>query len=167
MTDNLIAPAEADERSVEAVEERHAALARALHVLTETLVAAAGAGDPSLARQAQHRLVEWCEWELLPHIGAEEQAIYPAARYTAEGRFLAKALLGEHEDILALARSIVATAEPAHAAGAALALRTLLDLHLASEDQLLPLLASDPGVSPSETRGHEPSDPGPGWTRPG
>lgn len=96
--------------------DRHAALARALRVLTEALVAAVRTGEPLAARLTRRDLVAWREQELLPRMGAEEQAIYPAVRSIPASRFLIKALLGEHEDIRAV-RSIVQMRVPAHAAG--------------------------------------------------
>lgn len=143
MTETFLVSHEADRCFAEAAEGRHAALTRALHVLTERLVFAVRAGELAAARQARDDLVAWCEQELLPHMGAEEQTTYPAVRSLPEGRFLTNVLLDEHEDIRALVRSIARTETPAEAAAAAAALTTIFDLHAAEEhDLLLPLLGS-------------------------
>jgi uncharacterized protein (DUF2249 family) len=145
MTDLLIAATEANARAAEDVETHHAAMAGELRVLTERLVHA-GPRAPE-ADAARRDLVAWCERELLPHATAEERDLYPAARSLDGGRFLVDVLIGEHEDIVRLVRAISET-DGLVSATAAVALKAIVEAHLAEEDDLLlPLLANAPGVS--------------------
>lgn len=155
MSDVVIAPTEADARAAEAVEHHHAAMSGALAVRTEALVSAAAQADPEAAQRARRDLAGWCERELVPHALAEEQALYPAAHGTTEGRLLVDAMLAEHRLIVELVRAVGAGAgDPVRAAASAVALRTMFDSHLAKENELVvPLLQRTPGVSVAELLG--------------
>jgi hypothetical protein len=96
MTDVVIASHEADARAAEAMEQHHAQLSGALATLVERLVVAASRGDLALAQAARQRLAAWCQRELVPHALAEEQALYPAAWATLDGRLLVDAMMAEH-----------------------------------------------------------------------
>ncbi len=148
MSELVIASNQEDAHAAEAVKQHHAALAGALNLHTETLFTAATAGGPAAAEQARRDLVDWCERELVPHALAEEQALYPAAQATIEGRLLVEAMLGEHGVITGLVREVADSADLLRAAGSAAALRALFDSHLTKENDLVvPLLAATPGVS--------------------
>lgn len=148
MPEYVIASSEADAHAAEAVTQHHTALAGTLRLRTEALLAAAVRGDASAAEQDRRDLVDWCERELVPHARAEEQAMYPAAQATVEGRLLIEAMLGEHRLIMGLLHEVVDAADPVRAAASAVALRVVFDSHLAKENDLvLPLLAGTPGVS--------------------
>jgi uncharacterized protein (DUF2249 family) len=154
MSELVIASSEADARAAEAVTQHHAALAGALSLRAEALLTVASRGDASSAEQARRDLVEWCERELVPHALAEEQAMYPAAQATVEGRLLVEAMLGEHEVLTGLVREVAGAADTARAAASAAALRAVFDSHLTKENTLVvPLLASIPGVSLSALLG--------------
>jgi uncharacterized protein (DUF2249 family) len=148
MSELVIASNEADAHAAEAVKQHHAALARALNLRTEALFRAAAGRDPAAAEHARRDLVDWCEHELVPHALAEEQALYPAAFATIEGRLLVEAMLGEHGVITGLLREVADSADLLRAAGSAAALRALFDSHLTKENDLVvPLLAATPDVS--------------------
>lgn len=148
MTELVIASNEADAHAAEAVKQHHAALAGALSLRTEVLLTAASQRDPAAAEQGRLDLVDWCERELVPHALAEEQAIYPAAQATIEGRLLVEAMLGEHDVITGLLREVADSADVLRAAASAAALRAVFDSHLTKEsDLLVPLLVTTPGLS--------------------
>lgn len=148
MSELVIASNEADAYAAEAVKQHHAALAGALSLRTEALLAAATRGDLSAAESARRDLVDWCERELVPHALAEEQALYPAALATIEGRLLVEAMLGEHDVISGLLREVAGAADLLRAGAWATALRAVFDSHLTKENDLVvPLLAATPGVS--------------------
>ena len=148
MSELVIASSEADAHAAEAVRQHHAALAGALSLRAEALLTAASQRDAFAAEQARLDLVDWCERELLPHAQAEEQAMYPAAQGTVEGRLLVEAMLGEHEVLSRLLSQVTESADPMRAAASAAALRAVFDSHLTKENDLvLPLLARTPDVS--------------------
>lgn len=149
MTEHVIASTESDAQAAEAVEQHHAAMAGALALRSEALLAAASRGDADAAEQTRRQLVGWCETELLPHARAEEQTLYPEARATVAGRPLVEGMLDEHTAIGGLVGELADSAsDPVRVAAAARALRVLFDVHLAKEnEQVIPLLLSTPGVS--------------------
>ncbi len=148
MSELVIASNEAEAHAAEAVRQHHAGLAGALTLRTEALFAAASGRDLAAAERARRDLVDWCERELVPHALAEEQALYPAAQATIEGRLLVEAMLGEHGVITGLLREVADSADLLRAAGSAVALRAVFDSHLTKENDLVvPLLAATPGVS--------------------
>ncbi len=148
MNDLVIASTEADSGAVAAVEQHHAELAGALALRVQAVVATASSGDAAGALAAAGDLVGWCERELVPHAGAEEQAMYPAARARPEGRLLVEGMLAEHAVITGLVREIAAAREPVRAAAAARALQVMFEAHLGKENDLvLPLLAAARDVS--------------------
>jgi len=122
-------------------------MAGALAARVDALVSGACGGGLA-ADDARRSLVTWCEDELVPHALAEEQAMYPAARATLEGRLLVDGMLAEHQVITGLVAKVKGTHDPVRAAAAAYALRVSFDSHLAKENDLvLPLLLGTPGVS--------------------
>ena len=148
MSELVIASSEADANAAEAVKQHHAALASALSLRTEALFVAASRRDSSAAEHARRDLVDWCEHELLPHARAEEQAMYPAAQATVEGRLLVEAMLGEHDVVTLLLRQVADSVDLLRAAASAAALRAVFESHLTKEDDLVvPLLAGTPDVS--------------------
>jgi len=154
MSEVLIASNEADAHAAQAVKQHHAALAGALSQRTEALLSAAFRRDGSAAEQARRDLVNWCEGELVPHAAAEEQAMYPAAQATIEGRLLIDAMLGEHKVLTRLVRDVADSTDVLRAAASAAALGSMFDSHLTKEDHLVvPLLAATSGVSLAELLG--------------
>jgi uncharacterized protein (DUF2249 family)/hemerythrin-like domain-containing protein len=137
-----------------AVEAHHAQMSGALAVQTDALVSAVAGSDLTAAQRARTTLIDWCRQELLPHATAEEQAMYPAARATVEGRLLVDAMLREHGLITDLVRQVENAEDLVRAAAAATALRTLFESHLEKENELvLPLLVATPRVSVAELLG--------------
>jgi iron-sulfur cluster repair protein YtfE (RIC family) len=155
MTEVLVAKSESDLRAAEAVERHHAEMAGRLGALVAKLVVSARDEDADAAEDARQRVMEWCDSELLPHALAEEQTLYPAARATVEGRLLLQAMIGEHETIGRLVRTLDRSAgQPVAAAATAAALRAVFESHLAKENDLvIPLLLRTPGVSVAELLG--------------
>ena len=154
MSELVIASSDADAHAAEAVVQHHATLAGALSLRTEALLTAASRNDASAAEQARRDLVDWCQRELVPHALAEEQAVYPAAQVTVDGRLLVEAMFGEHKVLTRLLREVADAAGPLRAAASAAALRAVFDSHLTKENDLLvPLLARTPGVSVAELLG--------------
>lgn len=154
MSELVIASTEADAHAAEAVVQHHAAMAGALSLRTETLLANASTGDAAAAERARQDLVEWCERELLPHALAEEDAMYPPARATTEGRLLVDAMLDEHAVLTRLLREVADATDPVRAAAWAVALRAVFDSHLTKENDLVvPLLAGAADVSLHEVLG--------------
>ena len=154
MSELVIASNEADDHAADAVRQHHSAMAGALRLRTEALLTAASQRDTSAAEHARLDLVGWCERELVPHALAEEQALYPAAQATVEGRLLVEAMLGEHEVLTRLLSEVADSADVLRAAASAAALRAVFDSHLTKENDLVvPLLARTPGVSVAELLG--------------
>jgi uncharacterized protein (DUF2249 family) len=148
MSQLVIASSEADAHAADAVRDHHAAMAGALAVRVEELVAAASRRDAVAAEAARTDLIAWCETELVPHALAEEKQMYPAAQATLEGRLLIQSRLGEHEVIRGLVGNVAGAGDHVRAAAAATALRAVFDSHLEKENDLvLPLLAATPGIS--------------------
>ena len=147
----VVVSRETESDAVAAVVRHHAELAGALTTLTEAFLTAAGgvAGvGLSTVEAAQHRLVDLCTGELLPHAAAEESTLYPAAASQERARLLVESMLAEHRVLESLVAEVRASENPVRAAAAANALRVLFDVHLAKEnDLLLPLIAADPSVS--------------------
>ena len=121
MSDLFVASSEADALAVEAVKQHHATLAGALATYVEKLFAALSRRDTTGAEAARRDLVDWCARELVPHAAAEEQAMYPAAQATSEGRLLIQGMLGEHAVITGLVDDVTEAGDLLRAAGAAAA----------------------------------------------
>ena len=155
MTDVVVATSDRDAAAAAAVEQHHAQMAGALRMEVEAVIAAAARPDAaSAARQAAQTLVTWCRRELVPHALAEEQAMYPAAHETVEGKLLVTGMLAEHAVIVGLVREVAEASDAVRAAAAAKALLVAFESHLAKENELvLPLLARTPGVSVADLLG--------------
>lgn len=151
MNDVLIASSADDAQVVEAVADHHAALVGAMSTRAERLVAAVEAREEAAAREARDDLLGWCGDELLPHARAEESTLYAAAARLPEGRLLVAAMVEEHEALSRLVERLANERHPVRVAAAARALQVLLEVHVEKEDeQVLPLLAGDPGVRLAE-----------------
>src|SRR5690606_13410183 len=95
-----IATSEADARAAEAVRDHHAAMAGALELKGEALLAAARSGEVQAFRRAQEALVAWCRTDLVPHALAEERTLYAAASEHPDAKLLVIAMLAEHAEIV-------------------------------------------------------------------
>ena len=154
MTDVLLATTEADASAATAIEQHHAQMAGALAARVSALVTAASGPDAGAQRTARESLVRWGRDELLPHAGAEERTLYPAARADARARLLIDAMLTEHTEISTLVDEIAAASGAVEAAAAGRALEAMFASHLRKENELvLPLLTAAPGVSLADLLG--------------
>jgi uncharacterized protein (DUF2249 family) len=141
-----VASTEADHEAVEKIRAHHAELEGALAVRVATLHAAVRAGGD--VGPARDEVVAWADAELLPHAAAEEETVYAAAAARPEGRLLVEGLVADHRTIGDLVRGLDTAADGVAAASAASALAVLVGSHVEKEnDQVLPLLAAEPGVS--------------------
>ena len=148
MSTVTIASTHADAEAAEKVEEHHAQMAGRLALLTGDVLRTARTDRAETARQA---LLSWLRDELVPHAGAEEETLYPAAARIAEARLLVEAMLEEHVLIHRLVADLERAQDPVEAAGFARALETLFGSHLAKEnDQLIPTLVASPTCSVAE-----------------
>jgi uncharacterized protein (DUF2249 family) len=148
MTDLLFASTEADAAAGTAIEAHHAEMSGALATAVDAVVSAAATGDTAAALTARDSLSRWCTDELLPHAGAEERTLYPAAHALDQGRLLIDGMKAEHVAITGLTSELAAAGEPVRAAAAARALQALFTSHLQKENELLlPLLTATPDVS--------------------
>ena len=141
----VIASTEQDSDAVEAVKQHHAQMAGTLAAHVERLISSRTDEDALAARD---ELVQWAESDLVPHAKAEESAMYPLAHADSRGQLLVDAMLVEHQLIIGLVDSLRSAPSRVRAAAEARALAVTFDSHLAKEnDQILPLLASNPQVS--------------------
>jgi uncharacterized protein (DUF2249 family)/hemerythrin-like domain-containing protein len=155
MTDVFIASTEADARAAEGVERHHEQMARTLATHAEAMVDALTRAADDEVERSRAQVARWCAEELLPHAVAEEQALYPEARRTTEGRLLVDGMIAEHAVITRLVRDVSSNHLGAVRAVALVsALRVLFDTHVAKENELvLPLLQRLPGVAVAELLG--------------
>lgn len=148
MADVVFASTEADASAVAAIEQHHAEMSGALAIAVDAVVSAAAQGHAAAALAARDGLSDWCREQLLPHAGAEEQTLYPAAHALDRGRLLVDGMMAEHVAITGLTQELAAAGEPVAAAAAARALQALFTSHLQKENELLlPLLTAAPDVS--------------------
>ena len=149
-TDVVVATSADDSAAVEAVKAHHAELSGQLHVLTEHVLTTS-TGDSAAFEESRTRLLAFCTRDLVPHAGAEEKALYPAAATSEPARLLIDSMLDEHQLIHRLVEQVRTKSEPARATAAAYALRVVFDSHLAKENDLvLPVIAADPRTSLAE-----------------
>ena len=148
MSHVVIASSEADAHAAAAVEQHHTELAGAMALRVEAVVAAASAGDAQRTSDAQNDLATWCAEELVPHAGAEEHTLYPAAQTRPEGRLLVEGMIAEHEVIVGLVSQVASATDMVRAAAAATALKVMFDSHLEKENDLvIPLLVAAEDVA--------------------
>jgi uncharacterized protein (DUF2249 family) len=147
MSSLTLASTSEDAAAVEAVEAHHAHLAGELAGRVTLLVDAADHGA-STAESMRAGLVTFCDREVLPHAGAEEAALYPAAHGTEQARLLVDGMLAEHRRLTELVAAVRDASSPVRAAAEARALQVLFEAHLEKENTLvLPLLAASADVS--------------------
>lgn len=143
-----IASSPDDARAVETLEERHAELTGALEAKGESLLAAARAGNSDAFHSTREDLVLWARHPLLPHLQALTETLDQAAADQVETRLLVRAMRVERSAIGSLVDEVHHAHDVVAALGAAAALRRVLALHLAKEnEQILPVLVADPQVN--------------------
>lgn len=126
---------------VAAFRGHHAELAEHLAVRTTAMLAAARTGECDEAREYLH---DWYSTALIPHIVAEEQALYACAAELDATRLLICGLLVEHRTLMTLIAGLALSRDPFDAAMTAASVQALFAMHLAKEDDLL-LPALDAG----------------------
>lgn len=119
---------------IAAICRHHAQLAEQLRNRTEAVVSSVYTGNYAPARDALHH---WYNTELVPHIVAEEQALYgPAADLEATGLFV-RSMLVEHESLVALIEDLAFAPGPFEASTTAVAAEAVFTVHLRKENDLL------------------------------
>ena len=147
----FLASSAVDSDALRSGEHDHVELIGGLAACTSALLATARAGRGWQADR--DALVAWYRTELVPHVEAEEEVLYPAARGSRQLEPLIRALLHEQ----ALLDDVVGRLESAPDAPSALmhagAVQTLFETHVAKEnDLLLPAIAAAVGVSLADVR---------------
>jgi len=119
---------------VDAIRAHHSQLAEQLQIRTAAVATAARTGECGRERDALH---EWYGAELMPHIVAEEQALYsPASELTAT-RLLVCGMLAEHRSLVSLIADLALASDPFQVATTAAASQAVFTVHLAKENDLL------------------------------
>lgn len=130
-----LASSPADSRALETLVQQHAELVGGLSVRTAALLAAVRRGEGWAGARAA--LVAWDRTELLPHGEAEEAVLYPVARQVSALEPLARALSHEHALLGDLVDRLTSADDGPTALLHAGAAQTLLETHLAKENDLL------------------------------
>lgn len=134
--------------AVAAMTEHNAELIGTLRRRTDALVTAAVGRHTAQAEAVRLELWQWCREELLEHVIAEEEALYPRARAEEAGTLLVDGMLEDHATVRRLVADLGEAPDPVLAVAAAAGLLVMLETHLKKEsEQLLPLLARSPYVS--------------------
>jgi iron-sulfur cluster repair protein YtfE (RIC family) len=142
------APPAEEQAAMAAIEQHHEQLARGLWERTEWLLRSAEDYLLAEAEQDRQDLLTYLRQELVPHVRAEEQTLYPAAAALPDMKPLLDAMIVEHRAISAGIDELAATGSIIRAAGAATGIAALFAVHLAKEnDLLLPALAASAEVS--------------------
>ena len=130
--------------AIDQIRAHHAELAGRLHELSwAVLTAAKHATDRSDWVAERDALHTWYRDELLPHIVAEEQALYNVASELDATRLLICSMLTEHRSLVRLLADLALAREPFETAVIAATAQALLTGHLGKEnDLLLPALGT-------------------------
>lgn len=138
-----------DAEIVTAVVNHHDAILNRIDTLTKATTEAVAANSNIAA--ARDALVDFCRNELAPHAAAEESTLYVAAAGIPGMGLLIQAMIADHGAMVGLVDELAQSTQPAQIASLSGALRSLVPLHMAKENELvLPSLAADPGVSLAE-----------------
>ncbi|MGH3403399.1 MAG: hemerythrin domain-containing protein, partial [Streptosporangiaceae bacterium] len=128
-------PADSPNRAViEAITAHHAQLAEQLRVRTDAVITAARAGECTRERDALH---DWYRTELMPHVVAEERALYSPAAELDPTRLLIGGMLAEHRFLESLIADLAAGSDPLQVATTAAASQACFTVHLGQENDLL------------------------------
>lgn len=119
---------------ITAIRNHHAELADALHQHTDAVLRAARGGDYAQARQSLHT---WYQTQLLPHIQAEEQALYSTGAEMERTQLLVRGMLAEHRDLVGRIGELALALDALDLAALAVSARALFDSHLGKENDLL------------------------------
>lgn len=134
-------PTVGNQAVIEAIRTHHGELAEQLATRTDAVLAAARDGGDYAA--ARDRLHGWYRSELMPHIEAEEQALYNRASELDVTRLLVSGMLDEHRALIAHVAEFALGNTPMQVVIAAAAARAVFEVHLHKEnDLLLPALTA-------------------------
>lgn len=137
---NIAAQEDTNRDVIAAIRAHHSELAAELDARTKAVLGAADNGDCSAART---RLHEWYSTALLPHIVAEEQALYSPASELDATRLLVRGMLAEHRALVALIADLALAQRPFDVAIITACAQALFNVHVDKEnDLLLPALNS-------------------------
>ena len=117
-----------------AIVGHHAGLAEQLRLLTEALLAAVSAGTYVAERG---HLLDWYSGELMPHVEAEEKALYGIGADLEPTRLLVLGMVAEHRYLAALIGELEEARGPIEVVAAAAAAHELFRAHLGKESDLL------------------------------
>jgi uncharacterized protein (DUF2249 family) len=151
-----------NEAAIGAIRAHHAELAQQLDTRTDAVLAAARSGECGRERDALH---DWYQAELMPHIVAEEQALYGPAADLAATRLLISGMLAEHRLLVSLIADLALASGPSQAATTAIAAQAVFTVHLSKENDLLLPALDQAGLNLAsilngmhEILGHPPDD---------
>lgn len=134
-----------DPQAAHAIRAHHAEMAGELRRRVDGLVAAVAGGSSHV--EAQDKVLEYLDEEVIPHAAAEEKALYPAGD-TGPAALLVTSMRAEHVNLIGRVASLHENTDPIRAAAAAFAILALFESHLYKENELLvPTLVADTGVS--------------------
>ena len=151
VTDITVAASRQDAAALDDVRQHHAELAEVLATRVEMLLTTAAAGGEPF-EGAHRRVAEIVTNELAVHTRAAEESLYPAAARIPSARLLIDGMLAENRALSTLMDQVLRSTEPVRIAALGYALRVLFDALITQENDLvLPLLATDPTVSLTET----------------
>jgi uncharacterized protein (DUF2249 family) len=119
---------------IEAIRAHHEQLATDLAERTSAVNAAASNGSCTRERDALH---DWYRTELLPHVVAEERALYSPASDLDATRLLVCGMLAEHRQLVALIADLALASRPFDVATTAAAAHAVFTVHLSKENDLL------------------------------
>ncbi len=133
-TPGAAAPRSSNAEVIDTILSHHSDLAAQLHERTSAVLSAAKCGQCSADRDA---LIEWYRAELMPHIVAEERALYSAAQELDTTRLLVRGMQSEHHLLVSLIADLALGREDFETALAAASAQTLFAAHLGKENDLL------------------------------
>ena len=137
MTLDTVQPTTSNQLVIERIRAHHTELATRLHELTWAVLTATKQstnGNWVTDRDALHG---WYRDELLPHIVAEEQALYSAASELDATRLLVCGMLTEHRTLVSVIAELALARETFETAMIAAVAQALLTGHLGKENDLL------------------------------
>ena len=120
---------------IDQIRAHHHELARQLHEHTWAVLAAAEQGGDCAA--PRDTLREWYRSDLMPHVVAEEQALYSAGTDLDATRLLVCGMLAEHRTLVSLVADLALTEKPLETALIAASAEVLFSAHLEKENDLL------------------------------
>ncbi|MGH3234785.1 MAG: DUF2249 domain-containing protein [Streptosporangiaceae bacterium] len=123
-----------NEAAIDAIRAHHAQLAEQLHVHTNAVVTAARTGECGRERDALH---DWYRTELMPHVVAEEHALYSPVSQLDAARLLISGMLAEHRFLVSLIADLALASDPFQVATTAVAAQAVFTVHLSKENDLL------------------------------